>query len=350
MFPPVSPNTPAAAMTLLAQKATSPFGGATAFDGDDSAIKGIALIVFGIAIFSIQDVLIRRLGATYPAFEIMFIRGLVALGPIAWFVYLAGGFGTLRVAHPFLNIARGLLGLTSYTAYYVGLQLLPLAEATALFFVAPLVVTMLSALVLGESVGVRRWGAILVGFAGILLIVRPDFKSDMTAALLPLFAALTYSGCIIITRRIGKAQTGASLAFHSMLVFVVFSGITGLVIGDGIDADLTNPGLAFLLRPWLIPAFWDCVLIAACGVIAAMGFYCLAEGYRIAPVSLVAPFEFIAMPLAMFWGFVVWFEAPSMLAVAGIALIVGSGLYVVNREALPGKKRLTTGRRIRLRL
>ncbi|MCP5001835.1 MAG: DMT family transporter [Hyphomicrobiales bacterium] len=315
----------------------------------DSPVQGIILVASGIGIFSLQDVIIRWIGGTYPAFEIVFLRGLVALLPIGAMVYFSGGFSTLKVPHPRLNFLRGMLGLASYTAYYMALVAMPIAEATAIFFVSPMIVTLLSALFLKEKVGVRRWAAVLVGFTGVVIIMRPGTGLLDPVAVLPLLAALTYAVSQIITRRIGKSQTGPSLAFLAMTVFVLLSGFFGALIGDGRFADASHPSIVFLLSAWSVPGIFDLFLIVVCGLIAAVGFYCLAQAYRIAPASVVAPFEFVAMPLAMFWGVLIWAEHPSSTTIAGVLLIVGSGIYVLNREAVR-KRPLTTGRGIRLRL
>jgi S-adenosylmethionine uptake transporter len=315
----------------------------------DAPGRGIFLIAFGIGIFSVQDIIIRSLGSTYPALEIMFVRGLVAMCLIGVMVYLDGWFSTLRMRHPVLNIVRGLLQVSSYTAYYMAMAAMPIAEVTAIFFISPLVVTLFSALFLGETVGIRRWSAVLVGFAGVLVIVRPGAAVLDPVALLPLLASFTYATSVIITRRIGRTQTGSSLAFIAMSVFIVVSALAGAVMGDGRFADESHASLAFLLRGWSVPEGGDILLISACGLVAAFGFYCLAQGYRIAPASVVAPFEFVAMPLAVFWGIVVWAEYPSPATLLGITLIVCSGIYVLNREAVR-KRPISTGRGIRLRL
>lgn len=316
----------------------------------DSSFQGIVLIALGIGVFSIQDVFIRSLGNTYPGFEIMFIRGLVAIVPIFLFVMFSGGLQTLKVQHPFLNILRGILALVSYTCYYMALQALPLAVSTAIFFVSPLIVTLLSVIFLRERVGIRRLVAVLAGFAGVMMIVRPTGGDFSAAMILPILAAVTYSISIIITRHIGKAQTGSSLAFYAMSTFIVASGLAGLFLGAEVDATSLHPSIAFLVRDWVMPTPQDAVLIALCGVIAAFGFYCLAQGYRVAPVSVVAPFEFVAMPLAVFWGFLFWAEVPSVLTLSGILVIIFSGIYVLQREARPDRKRLTSGKGVRLRL
>jgi len=298
----------------------------------DTPVRGMLLITTGIAIFSIQDIIIRLLSANYPAFEIMFIRGLMALILIGLFVYLDGGFSTLRVRHPMINVVRGLLQVCSYTAYYMAIAAIPIAEVTAIFFISPLIITLLSALFLGESVGFRRWSAILSGFAGVLIIVRPGATMFDPAMFLALGASLTYACSIIITRRIGRSQTGASMAFIAMAIFVLVSGFAGIFFNDGSFANENNASLNFLLRAWVMPDGRDLLFLGAIGLIAAFGFYCLAQGYRIAPASVVAPFEFIAIPLAVLWGILVWGEYPPMSTVLGIFLIIGSGIYVLNRE------------------
>jgi S-adenosylmethionine uptake transporter len=315
----------------------------------DSPVQSIVLVAFGIGIFSLQDVIIRWMGDSYPAFQIVFIRGLVAMIPIGAMVYFSGGFSTLNVRNPWLNVLRGALGMVSCTAYYMALVAMPIAEATAIFFVSPLIVTLFSVLFLKETVGVRRWLAVLVGFAGVVVILRPGAGLISPVVALPLLASLTYATSSILTRRIGKSQTGASLAFLSMAVFVVFSGLAGTMIGDGRFATLDHPSAAFLLRAWSFPSAFDGLLMVICGLIAAVGFFCLAQAYRVAPASVVAPFEFIAMPLAMFWGVLLWAEYPSPTTIAGVLLIVGSGIYVLNREAVR-KQPLAAGRGIRPRL
>ncbi len=315
----------------------------------DSPVQGIVMITVGIAVFSIQDIIIRTLSGTYPALEIMFIRGMAALIPIAFLVYLGGGWSSLRVPHPYINLLRGLLQVTSYTAYYMAMTAMPLAEVTAILFVSPLIVTLFSALFLGESVGPRRWTAVFVGLGGILTIVRPSSAMLEPEAFLVLLASVTYASSVVITRRIGRTQSGASLAFIAMAIFVAVSGVAGGLMGDGGYANESHPSLSFLLRAWVAPGSDDMLLLGACGLIAAMGFYCLAQGYRVAPASVVAPFEFIAMPLAVLWGILIWDEYPSPETLLGILLIVGSGIYVLNREAVHNRP-LSTGRGVRLRL
>ena len=315
----------------------------------DSPLRGILLITAGITVFGAQDVIIRLLSGDYAAMEIMFIRGLVALPLMALFVHWEGGFASLRVQRPFINLLRGLLMVCSYTAFYMSMAAMPIAEATAIFFVSPLIITLFSVLFLGEAVGLRRWAAVTAGFAGILVIVQPGAGDLEPAALLPLAAAFTYAASVIITRRIGRTQSGASLAFISMVIFIAVGGLAGAVMGGGAFANDSHPSLSFLLRAWVVPGVRDMLFLGAIGLIAGLGFYCLSQSYRIAPASVVAPFEFISMPMAVLWGIAVWNEVPPLSTLLGIVMIIGSGIYVLHREAVR-KRHLSTGRGVRLRL
>ncbi len=314
----------------------------------DQSLRGIITIVIGISIFSLQDVIIRLLSGEYSVIQIMYIRALVALGPMAMFVYWEGGFATLRKPRAGLQIARGLLQLASYTAYYMGLAAMPIADSTAIFFVAPLFVTLFSIIFLGEKIGFRRGLAVIIGFGGVLVIMQPGSGTFGIAAVLPLLAAVTYSGSVIITRRLGRTQTGASMAFYAMITFLVFSSVVGGLLGDGGYATNIHPSLDFLTRSWQMPALRDMMLLVMCGLIAACGFYCLAQGYRIAQASIVAPFEYVSMPLAVLWGFTIWNEVPSLTTIFGISLIIFSGLYVLQRETIRGQQLVTGRSRIRL--
>ncbi len=298
----------------------------------DTPLRGMFLIAVGIAVFGIQDVIIRYLSADYAAPQIMFIRGLIALFPLSFLVYLSGGFSTLRVPHPLINIVRGLMMACSYMTFYVSLAVLPIAQVTAMFFVSPLIVTLFSVLFLGETVGFRRWLAVITGFVGVVFIVQPEVGTLDLFLLLPLAAAATYAGSTIITRHIGRSQTGASLAMLGMWVFIVVGGVSGLMTGDGRFLDANYPDLDFLLRAWMMPDGVGTLLITTCGFIAAFGFYCLSEGYRVAAPSVVAPFEFVSMPLAVMWGVILWDEYPSFGTLFGIGLIIVSGIYVMRRE------------------
>lgn len=316
----------------------------------DDSLKGIGFLVAGVTVFSVQDVIIRFLSAGYPAHEIVFLRTLVAMLPLLIILRLEGARLALGPGQPYLlMVLRGLAGFASYTTYYMALTVLPFAQTVALVYTSPLFVTALSAPLLAEAVGIRRWLAVLAGFAGVVVIVQPDAAAIDPAAGLAVLAALFYAMMIILTRRLGSRVSGASQSIYSMLVFIAASGFIGLLIGDGAYDTQAHPSAHFLLRPWVLPGFGDAGLIALCGLVAGAGLYCLTQAYRVASPSLVAPFEYCGLPWAVLWGFLFWGELPVETTLAGIVLIVGSGLYIIQREAVRGRKTVT-GRSLRPRV
>jgi len=315
----------------------------------DAPVKGVLSVIAGISVFSIQDVIIKSIGGSYPVHEIVFVRSVVALVPLFVIAYVDGGLAGLRTRRPWGHMLRGCAMLASYTAYYLALIALPLAFAVALFFVAPLLITALSHVLLGEKAQLRRWLAVATGFLGVIVMTRPAGGSIEPAALLVVLAALFYALSAILTRRLGATESGASLAFSATLLYVGVNGLVGLWIGDGALAQQSHPSLEFLLRAWVLPGWRDFGLMAVCGLIAAFGFYFLSQAYRLAQATTVAPFEYVGLPLAALWGYLFWSEIPAGTTVLGVVLIVGSGLYVLHRESVRGR-RIAAGRGLRPRV
>ncbi len=312
-------------------------------------VKAVGFLVAGMTIFSFQDVLIKTMSGDYPVHQILFVRSLVALGPLWLIVMLDGGWGTLRTRRLGLHILRGFTMFAAYTTFYLAVAALPLADATALFFSAPLFVTALSVPFLGERVGLRRWLAVGVGFLGVILMLRPGAGVVDPAALLALACALFYTLSIMMTRRLGRTDSGAALAVYATLLYVPVTAVIGLVLGDGALAGGGHASLDFLLRAWSWPTWRDLGFMSLTGLIAAFGFYFLSQAYRLAEASAIAPFEYVALPWAVMWGFLFWNEVPGAATLAGILLVVGSGIYMLHREAARGR-RLLAGRGLRPRV
>ncbi len=298
-----------------------------------SNLLGIGCVVAAVLVFTTQDMAIKWLSGDYALHQIVLIRALIAITiTLAIFVPLEGGYRNLATRRPALHLARGLAIVCANIMFLMGLASLPLGEATALFFIAPLFITVLSVLLLGERVGPRRWIAVLVGLSGIVVMLRPGDEIFRAAALFPVAAAFAYASMQIMTRKLGVAEKASTMAFYIQITFIAVSSGIGLSVGDGRFAGGTGPSLEFLLRAWVWPSGGDALIILGIGGLNAMGAYLISQAYRTSEAGLIAPFEYLAMPLAVFWGVVMWGDWPDAVTWIGIALIGGSGLYVFYRE------------------
>jgi len=222
--------------------------------------------------------------------------------------------------------------------FFTGLATISLPEASAIFFIAPLFITALSVIFLGETVGVWRWTAVAVGLAGVVVMLRPGTSAFKFAALLPLFAAAAYATLQVLTRKIGMKEKASVMAFYIQLVFVIVCTIFGLLFGAGQYADAANPSIDFLFRAWSLPAPVDMCIMFGLGISSGVGGYLISQAYRICEAALIAPFEYLALVLAIIWGISLWGEWPDLVAWIGIAMIFSSGLFVFWREVVLDKK------------
>jgi drug/metabolite transporter (DMT)-like permease len=208
---------------------------------------------------------------------------------------------------------------------------MPLADAVATAFVAPLFVTLMSAVVLGEKVGPRRWAAVLVGMLGVVVMLRPGAGVIQPAAILVLISAFCYAGSHMMTRRMRDTESAMTLNFFVQCGFILVSCLMGLWVGDGHRAEASGI-LAFLFRPWVWPPVGDWWAFAATGLAVGIGGLMMSQAYRTTEAALIAPFEYAGMPMAIFWGVVVFGTWPDLTGWLGIALICGAGLYTLWRE------------------
>lgn len=304
-----------------------------------ASVSGVGYLVAGIAVFSVQDLILKHLSGTYPLYEAMVLRSLTALPFLLVLVHLGGGLRTLVTPGWRIMLARGFVMFAAYTCYYLALAALPLATTVALYFTAPLFITLLSVLVLAERVGPRRWSAVAAGFGGVVIMVRPGSDLFDWAALLPLVSGLSYGIAMIAARRLGATETAAALAFWGNLVFLGCALVMTAVLGGGDFAREDHASLAFLLRGWVAPGLGDLGLMMACGLIAAAALTLLTQAYRVSESNLVAPFEYTAMIWGVLYGWLFWRDWPDALGWAGIAVIIGAGLYVLYREGAGVRRR-----------
>jgi drug/metabolite transporter (DMT)-like permease len=297
-------------------------------------IRGVGSLCLGALVFSLQDVIIKALSGEHAVTLAIFIRCLVALPILTLMVQLEVGIS--RISSPNLGVLllRGGLLLVAYTTYFMALPALPLAQAIALYFTVPILVTLLSWPVLGERVSPKSWLAVAAGFAGILLILRPGTGLFEPAALLSLVSATTYALSMLLARRLGSDESATVMAFYQNAVYLAGASLAALTFNLlGVER-LGHPSLDFLVRPWDLPDVLDAALLGLCGIIAAVGMWLLTNAYRMARASLVTVFEYTGMIWAPLWGYVVFHEIPRWTTVVGALIIVASGIYAV-RSAEP---------------
>ena len=302
---------------------------------DHSAnLRGVYCILIGLVIITLQDSTIKWLSPYYALHLVMVGRGVVALGITLLILRAEGGLHLVRTKHLGWHLIRGFMLFIANMTFFLAAATLPLAEVVAIFFVAPLLITALSVPLLGESVGPRRWVAVLLGLLGVVVMMRPAAGEFRWVTLLPVVAATAYTCMQLLSRKLGATDKASTMAFYVQITFVILSLGVGCTIGDGRFAGDTNASLEFLLRPWHIPLWQDWWLFIWCGIGSGVGGYLLGQAYRLGEPSAVAPFEYVALPLSVIWGVLFFDDWPDTTAFAGMALILGSGLYILYREKI----------------
>jgi drug/metabolite transporter (DMT)-like permease len=281
---------------------------------------GIALIIFAMLVFALQDGITKHLATTYSAPQILWIR-------FSFFVVFALVYSMrtkplrscLTSNVPVLQIIRSLLIVAEIGFFILAVRHLPLAETHALFATFPLMATAIAALFLKEPVGIRRWSAIIVGLMGVIIILRPGAAVIAPAALIALLCAFMFAGYQVITRLVSK--------FDDSETSVTYMAVVGLIA-------MTALGPFF----WKTPDAegWKWLLLLA--LTAALGHFLLIKALEFAPASLLQPFNFTLLVFASTVGYFAFGDVPDMWTVLGAIVIVGSGIYTVHRERMRGIK------------
>ncbi len=295
-------------------------------------LLGVSSLVLGILIFSLQDIAVKRMGGNYPILEIVIFRGLVAMPITLLFFRFEGHRGLPTTKQHKLEYVRGLFLFLSYTTYFMGLAALPLAEIAAIRFSAPLMITALSVVLLSEKVRPGRWAALGAGFIGVLIIVKPGSAGFNIGSVFILLSTLFYALSAILTRRLQTTDSSATMAYYSSLFYLVAAAVLAplaIAVGPTPDAPAS---IAFLFHAWAMPTLLDLVIMAGLGLVWAGGMYFMARAYSLALASVVAPFEYVTLPINTLWGLVLWHQFPTMATWAGAGLISLSGLYTLYQD------------------
>lgn len=277
---------------------------------------GIAYRVTAMACMACLSALVKWTGSRgVPVFEIIFFRNLFAFVPLGFYIWRTTGFEVLKTRRPLGHLARSAIGLTGMVCGFSAVQHLPLTEATALQFTSPLFMTALSALILSEKVGRHRWGAVVVGFLGVLIMARPvPGEMNVPGVTLGILSALGAAGAMVAIRQISDTERGPTIVFYFTLGGVVLGLVGATAVG------------------WVIPDPLTLSMLVLAGLLGGVGQLFLTEALRVAPVGVIAPFDYTQLVWAALLGLVIWGELPHPFTLVGAVIVAGSGVYILHRE------------------
>jgi drug/metabolite transporter (DMT)-like permease len=297
-------------------------------------LLGVGSLVLAILIFSLQDIAVKWMGGSYPVLEIVIFRTLIAIPATLFFFRMEGGKGLPPTKRYRLEFVRGLIYFISYTTYLMGLAALPLAEVAAIKFSTPLMLTLFSVILLGEKVKFGHWIALVVGFIGVLIIIRPGSASFNLGSVFILLTVLTYVFAALITRRLQTTDSSATMSYYGSLVYMLIAVILApIVIAIG-PMPHANPSIVFLFRAWSMPTLLDLLIMFGMGLVWAGGMFFTARAYSLALASVVAPFEYVSLPISTMWGFLLWHQFPPLATWIGAFITLVSSLYTLYGDKL----------------
>lgn len=290
---------------------------------------GIAALCGGAFVFSMQDAIVKAISGEHAVTLAIMLRAIVSFPILVMMVWLEGGLKLLNTPQWPLLCIRGIIMLTAYTTYFIAFPALPLAEAIALFFMVPLLITVMSGPLLGEHVSLKAWAAVAIGLVGVFIILQPGTALFKPAALLSLISAATYAFAMILARKYGTATPASVMAFYQNTVYLV-GALAVAVFVNVFRIEMTgDPSFDFLVRPWGVPPLYDLMLMAICGVIAAFGMVLLTHAYRVGSANIVTPFEYTGMIWGSIWGFLFFNEVPRITTFVGMGLIAVAGILAL---------------------
>jgi drug/metabolite transporter (DMT)-like permease len=286
-----------------------------------TALAGIGFMLLGVFLFCCNDALGKYLLATYSVGQMLFIRSVAAMLLLTPFIWRAGIAPFRAAPRPGLQILRVLFSTAEVAMFFVAVSYLPLADTVTFYLAAPIFVTALSALFLGEQVGWRRWSAVLVGFAGVIITLRPSAATLSWPALIALAGSFFFSLLMIATRTLrGTADivlTGGQIA--TTLLFATIAAPFG----------------------WIAPTWPHFCGLALLGVVAMIALFCVNRSLKLAPASVVVPYQYTLIVWAILFGYLVFGDVPDALMLIGSVIIIAAGLYIFWREQAVGRPEQT---------
>ena len=286
-------------------------------------LRGILLMVLSVFLFSSMDAVIKWASSDYPTGQIVFFRNFLAFVPVFLFLWQTGTPMPLRTTRLGGHLIRGLVGVASMSLFFLALGLLPLADTMALGMSGPIFLTALSVPLLGERVGLRRWSAVIVGFLGVLVMVRPGSGVFQPAALIALSGAFFYALAMVSIRHLSRTEPATTIVFY----FTLFAAIVGLLTWP---LGATAPDT---LGAWAVPDREGWIVLVGIGLIGGTAQLTMTYAFKLVPVAVIAPFEYGAIVIGVAYGFAIWNEVPDPYVLVGAAIVIASGLYIFYREA-----------------
>ena len=295
---------------------------------------GIYFILLGMLLFSIQDVLVRQLSDYASLIQILFIRGIIGGLILLFYLKLTKRSISFSSSYPLLVISRVLLFFTGFLCFYFALGKMELAEATSLFFISPLFITILSKYIFKSEIGVYRICAIIVGFVGVLFILKPNTDEFNKIALLPIFTAFTYSVSMMIVKYTREKDSIFQQMLHLYFGSVVLAFVAWLIIPLIEFEPSLATNIEFLIRDWTIYNDSVLLMLLAVAFIGSAGMLLLTSAYRVGSPPVIAPFEYIILIFAIGNGFLFFREIPDIYSILGMLLIFASGLFIFIRDGI----------------
>lgn len=290
----------------------------------DRPFLAISFKIIAMFLFSLMFAGVKWVGSTIPVGEIVFFRAFLGMLMIALAAFLTGGPSVLATNRVGTHATRSLLGVCAMFCNFLAVTYLPLADATAIAFAAPMFTVILAALMLGERVHFFRWSAVLLGFAGVLVIISVEGPDEsgrtLTGAALALCGAGLSATAMIVLRRMSAHEHSEAIAFYFMLTSAI-------------------AGLATIFWGWKMPAGTEIVALVSMGVFGGVGQLFLSFSYRYGEASVLAPFDYTMMIWAAIFGYVLFGDVPAAQVLSGASLVVAAGLLILWRERVLGRRR-----------
>jgi len=294
--------------------------------------KGILLILLAMMVFSVQDTIMKYIYNFVSLYEVYLIRTLVSFFLILLFLKLTKKPIVFKTQYPLLTFCRVILFFFGFSSFYISLTVLPLATATALFFVTPFLITIFAHFFLKEEIGPRRWIAVIIGFIGVYIILNPDFSNFDYLSLTPILCAFCYSLSMIIIKKTSDKDSVYTQTFTFYLGAITISSVFYFIIGDGQYNTSNHPASQFIFKEWFVDLESSILLMIVTGVTATLAFLLLFTAYSVASPSVVSPFEYSILLWSSLGGWIFFDEIPSLRTILGIFIIVVSGIYIFIRE------------------